>query len=418
MRRLLLMVRKDLKRQLRAPLALVTVLSFPLVFAALIGLAFGGAGGAPPRVRLLVEDRDASVVSGLLAGAFAAERAAKYFDVERVDTEGSAALARGEAAALVRIPAGFGERFLRGEPVSLELVRNPAQGIFPEIAEQTMTVAVDVLSAGSRLLREPFDRLARATAGEDFELTAEQAAALATSIHGTLSASGDLLFPPAITLETVELGDAAQGPRPTPALIFAYVLPGIGVWALFLTGELAMRDLVVEGSRGTLRRQICAPVRPWQVVIGKALYTAALAGLSWAILSAIGAAALRRPVSLPAYLLLSLALILALTGYAATMYGALRTQRQAATLSSILLLLFAFTGGSFFDVDLLPEAMRRLAPISPFYWGTAGYRALIRDGGGLADVAPSVAVLATAGLALVAVGCALLHRRVRRGLAA
>jgi ABC-2 type transport system permease protein len=419
MRRILLMVRKDLLRQLRTPLAIATVLAFPLVFAALIAVAFGGAGDAAPRVRLLVEDRDGSFASGLLVGALTSDRAAEYFDVERVDAPGEAALEREDAAALLRIPAGFGADYLRGRPVALELVRNPAQGIFPEIAEQAMTVGVDVLAAGSRLLRDPLDRLAAATAGDGIDFSSEQAAALATSIHATLEASGALLFPPVITLETVELGgEPARSPRPTTASLFAYVLPGIGVWALFLAGELGMRDLVVEGSKGTLRRQICCPLRPWQIVIGKALYTAALAALSWLVLSAIGAVALRRAVSLPGYLSLSLALIVALTGYSATMYGALRTQRQAATLSSVLLLLFAFTGGSFFDVDLLPGVMRKLAPLSPFYWGTTGYRALIREGGGLADVAPNVAVLATVGGVLLALGCGLLHRRVRRGIAA
>jgi ABC-2 type transport system permease protein len=414
---LLSMVRKDLLRQLRSPLAMGAVLAFPLVFAALIGLVFGGGGR--PRVHLLVEDRDGSLVSGLLVTALSSEQAAEHFEVERVGAEGVARMELGEASALLRLPPGFGAAFLAGKPVTLELVRNPAQGILPEIAEQSMTVVAEVLSAGSSVLREPLAEIAQAIESEGRGFSAERTATLAAAIHRALEASGDLLFPPVITLETVQLGAPdAGGPRLTAATIFAYVLPGISVWALFLTGDLAMRDIVTEASAGTLRRQLCSPLRPWQVVIGKAIYTVVLAGSSLLLLTLIGGVALRRAVSVPGYAVLSLALLVAITGYASAIYGALRTQRQAATLSAILMLIFAFTGGSFFDVDQLPEGMRRIAPLSPFYWGTTGYRALIRDDAGLAAVWPNAAVLAGAGLLLLAAGCRLLDRRVRRAGAA
>ena len=41
MRRLLLLVSKDLKRKLRAPVGLVVLLAFPIVFAGMLALVFG-----------------------------------------------------------------------------------------------------------------------------------------------------------------------------------------------------------------------------------------------------------------------------------------------------------------------------------------------------------------------------------------
>ena len=58
------------------------------------------------------------------------------------------------------------------------------------------------------------------------------------------------------------------------------------------------------------------------------------------------------------FVLLSLALIVAVTGFASVMYGLARTERQGSTISSMLLLTFAFTGGSFIQVEALPAAMR------------------------------------------------------------
>lgn len=65
---LLSMVWKDLRRRARAPLATVLLLLFPLIFAGLIALTFGGGG--VPRVRLLIEDRDGGLLGRLATTAF------------------------------------------------------------------------------------------------------------------------------------------------------------------------------------------------------------------------------------------------------------------------------------------------------------------------------------------------------------
>jgi hypothetical protein len=160
MRAILLMVRKDLLRTLRAPLGVLLLLSFPVLFALMIGLVFGRGAVSLPRVRLLVEDRDGAIGSRLLVAALRSERVARLFELREVGREGQALMEAGEASALLRIPAGFSRDLLRGEPTALELVRNPAEGIFPEIAEQAAGVLVDVLSAGSSVFRDVRERLA------------------------------------------------------------------------------------------------------------------------------------------------------------------------------------------------------------------------------------------------------------------
>ena len=61
------------------------------------------------------------------------------------------------------------------------------------------------------------------------------------------------------------------------------------------------------------------------------------------------------------------------------------------------------------------KPVERIAPVSPFYWGTQGYRALIQDGAGLADVLVHIGVLGGLGLGLGALGIVLLGRRMARG---
>jgi len=418
MGRALLMVRKDLLRQLRSPLAVLLLLAFPLIFSALLALSFGSSNQPRmPVVQLLVEDRDQTLLSGLLLRAFSSGPLEQMYEVRSVGPEGSELMERGEASALLRIPERFSSNLLNGKPITLELVRNPAQAILPEIAEQTLTVLVDVLATGSRVLREPLDQLSPMLQSGG-PPTAEQVAVLSTTLYGAVSRAEPLLLPPVMTLEEIQLTEDEPQPASSGgSLVFLFVLPGISVWALFVLGDVAMRDILVESRDGTLRRQLCAPISAGQIVTGKALYSAVLATISLIILSIIGRIVSGGGVDLAAFVLLSAALVVMVTGFSSVVYGLSRTERQGASIAAVALLVLAFLGGSFVPLNSMPGSVRPLAPISPLYWGTQGYTELIQTGAGIAAILPNVAVLAVAGAITLSAGGWLLGRKVRGGLA-
>ena len=136
MRILLAMVSKDLRRRLRAPLATILLLLFPVIFAGLIAVTFGTGEAKVPKVRLLLEDRDGGLVGQLVASAFQQGEAQKYFEVKRVEPQNpqsaandTARLEKEEATALLRLPAGFSDDVLAGRPARIELIKSPAQSI-------------------------------------------------------------------------------------------------------------------------------------------------------------------------------------------------------------------------------------------------------------------------------------------------
>jgi ABC-2 type transport system permease protein len=178
-----------------------------------------------------------------------------------------------------------------------------------------------------------------------------------------------------------------------------------------------MRDLLTEMSGGTLRRQLAGPIAPRTLLVAKALYTAVISSLALAVLAAVGALVGRGGADPLGFLVLSLSLILAVTGAAATVYGFARTERLGATVASLVYLFLGMAGGSFLPLESLPASVRALSPLSPFYWGTQGFRKLIADGAGLSGILPNVAVLAGLGLLLLALGAAALSRTARRGMA-
>jgi ABC-type uncharacterized transport system permease subunit len=429
MRVVLSMVAKDLRRRLRSPLPTLLLLAFPLIFAGLIALTFGGGEAAAPKVHLLVEDRDGGLVGRFLLSALGQEEVRKHVEMQAVENVGSdvgALLERRQAAALLRLPAGLSADFVAGRPARLELIRSPAQSILPDVAEQLTTVMAEVLSSAARLLRGPLDeiRAARLPPGAGGGgVTDRQVARIAVLTNGVIRRARPYLLPPVVQLTTTTLPapGAAAGPRraagapPRSNSLFLLFLPGISVFSLFSLSDQMMRDVLVEARRKTLRRQLAGPLGAGRVLVAKALATAALAGLSLVFLTVLGALLAPRGVDLAGYLLLSLALVTATTGFASAMYAAARNERQGSTLAAMLSLIMAFAGGAFIPLDSLPGLLRSLSPFSLIYWATRGYQRLVVNGEGLPAVLPNIAILAGVGVLLLAASAPLWQRRLLRG---
>jgi ABC-2 type transport system permease protein len=422
---LLAMVGKDLRRRLRSPLPTILLLAFPLIFAGLIALTFGGGEAKVPKVRLLIEDRDGGLVAQLVTAAFQRGEAQKYFDVktlagsEKVIGDGAALLEKEEATALLRLPAGLSNDVLAGRPARLELVKSPAQSILPDVAEQVTTVLAEGLSSASRLLRGPLDQILRTPATPNGAPSNQQVAEIAVLVNGVITRARPYLLPPVVTLEAAAPpapGGAKRGSgtSSTPSL-FLLFLPGISVFALFNLADQSMRDLLVEARLKTLRRQLAGPLTAGRVLAGKALSTAAVAGLSLLLLTAVGAAVAPRGVSLAGYLLLSFSLVAATTGFASAVFGVAKNEKQGATLASLVSLVMAFSGGSFIPLNSLPGALRALSPFSLMYWATRGYQQLVVDGQGLRAVLPNIGILAGVGFLLLALSAPLWQRRLLKG---
>ena len=419
MRRILVLYRKDLLRRWRSPVAVLALAAFPLIFSGMLALAFGGSGNATPKARLLLEDRDGSLAGGLIKNFLNAEQLSDFLEVEEVGAEGRDRIEKGEASALLIVPEETTSQLAAGKAVHLELVRNPAQGILPEIAEQVTAILADVLSILTGLLLQQVDGLDLndVTLKDLGDLADEDFARLAVSFRRTFEEVGTFVNTPPIAVETAILGEEEETQETESSRginVFLFVLPGIAVFALFLTGDQMMRDVLVETRLGTLARQLTAPVTAGQLILAKVLTTATVGGLVLLILAAIAGALSTAPVSFGAFSALSISLVLAITGFAALIYSLVRTENQGSTIASLVYLAMGFTGGSFMPLDDLPPALLSMAPANPFYWGTRGFQKLL-DGGGFGDVAASVGVLGGLGLIGLGLGTFFLQRKVLRG---
>jgi ABC-2 type transport system permease protein len=408
---------KDLRRRARGPLAPLVMLAFPFVFAGLIALAFGGGGGhAAPRFRVALVDEDGGLVARFVNAAFTSEQAAKFLEVTPVDLPHAMRLIeRNRAGGAIVIPVGFSEAVLDRRPASLRVIRNPASAIGAQATEETAAFLAVLLEGATDVLAEPLGRVRAMmqTGGAGGWAPDASVSDIAVEVNRSLRPAGRFLFPPAIRLRkpAAPAGEAQGNFR----LIFQSVLPGMAVFELFFLATGLMADLFRERSHGTLGRQLTLPVRASSVVLGKILATMAIGAIVAAAMAAVSGILLGVRADLPAFAVLSLAFLLAVTGFVTLLYSFARDERQGGTINSITLMVMAFLGGSFIPLEALPAFVRGIAPVTLNYWAIRGFRTLLESGGGLAEIALPVAVLLAVGVAGVLAGGAVTQRRLMRG---
>ena len=457
---IVLLVAKDLKRRLRAPVGLVVMLIFPLAFAGMLGLAFGPqvsrSGSGLPRIRVLLVDLDDDFLSQFVLGSTNNDEFNEQFELISIATEeeGRRLMDDGEASALMIIPEGFTEELIEERPVIIQLVKNPAESILPQVVEEMARMLATVLDKGVRVLGEPLRLVDRTFDGVDEadEFPTDEALSLLTlQVTGRLRPLLHYVFPPLITFETVseneipltalleaEAGEGLdevkerlveEGERGTPAEeddddgngfnLFAVFLPMISLMAILFLGENGMRDLLLEQKAGTLMRQFSSPAGVRLVLLAKVVTTLLICAGSLAVLAVVGLALgwISLSVSLPGAVVQMGAIALASTGLATLIYGFVKTDRAASSTHSAVVMAMSFLGGSFMPYQDLPEAIKRIAPYTVNYWGIEGLLDLTLRDGGVREVLPEAGVLAAIGLLGIAVGGRWLSHRFAAGAA-
>ncbi len=447
MRTIVTMIRKDLLRRMRAPLAPLMFLLFPFLFSSLIALAFGSGGEEKrPRFKLAVVDEDKGVVAGLVRGALGQEQAAEFLEATESSLEDAlGSIARNRIAGAIVIPAGFTDAVWKGEPARLRVILNPAQSAGPVAVEETAELLALFLSGAGDLLAEPIGRIRSVMSGGDLGASAvagartpselmhavrdAQVAEIAVVTGHAFDSAGRFLLPPRIQIEKA---DAPGVPIPPPgdasgagksastgesefAQIFRFVLPGMAAFALFILAIGLTADIFTERRLGTLSRQIAAPIRTLDLILGKMGATLIVGMIVALLMAVIGGALLGIRANLLAFALLALAFLFAVTGFVTLLYSLARNEQSGGTLASIVLMIMALLGGSFIPLNSLPAFARALSPFTLNYWATRGFQTLLFTKSGIGDIAAPLAVFAAVGAASAVLGAWLLQRLLRRG---
>jgi ABC-2 type transport system permease protein len=184
-----------------------------------------------------------------------------------------------------------------------------------------------------------------------------------------------------------------------------HAVPGMAVmFGFFMVGMTAFTFFREHGF-GTWDRIRATPTRPWEVLVGKLLPFLVVILAQQLTLFALGAAlfGLELRGSVVALVLVAGALSFCFVAFAVAVVALARSVQEINVLQTVGTMVFAGLGGALAPVSLLPGPLEDLAPAVPSYWAMRGYRSVILDGGGLAEVALPAAVLLLFAAGLLAI---------------
>jgi ABC-2 type transport system permease protein len=359
--------RINLLRQVRDRSDLFFVFVLPTIIIVALGLQFGGMS----QVRLGVVAPTGDAAAAALVDQIRGD--GKLLDVRTVATadELRGLVERGRLEAGVIIPDGFSASLNGSSPVSVTYLATA--GALANGVRAPIDAAVARLAA--------ITTAARVAAGSGGDVAA--ARPVAESLYDTV---------PGVTIDARIIGN--------PGMFAGFSAFTFGastqlVLFTFLTSMTAAGRLVWSRRMGVSRRMISTPTSMATIVAGEALGRFGVAMLQAGYIVAVSALVFGVTWGDP----LAAAALIGLFGIIAAgialLVGALaRTPDQASSLGVFVGLAMGALGGSMIPFQIMPPLMQNVARLLPQSWTLLGIQSLIRDGGGIASVAPNLAVLA------------------------
>ena len=409
---------KDFRRTLRNPWPWLMNLGLPIAITALIGLAFGGGGKKDSqiaRIKVAIVDEDGGMIGSIFKSALNQGDATKYFETVHSS--------RGEALQLIRddkisaaliVPKKFTADYLAGKAgLQLEVIKNPAQQLYPAIVEELAAVAVTGLSTISRNLQSEFPEI-QAAINKEFDFL--ELSAIFNRLGNRVKAAREYLSPPLITYKKAEIEDTKSESGPGMS-VFAFILPAMAGAFLLYIADHSMRDIHKETRLKTLDRLRSNTTGTGMFVLSKVLFAALSVLLASATLFGIGGIIFRVDWQRPGLMtLVCLGYSIFAAGFMAMLVALGRTEKRSQTLNNAVLFIVAFAGGSYIPAEQFPAFLREnICPLMPNYWFIEAMRGLQSSAPGWIDSLGAIVKLAIAGLVLGALASTILHRRLTKG---
>jgi ABC-2 type transport system permease protein len=326
-------------------------------------------------VKLAADDRDRSARSRDLIASFTHST---YFDLVATPQPGDdleRLLEAGTAKAVLVIPEGYGRELAASRPVSVQLLVDGADS----------TTATTILGYARALVAQTNARL----------------------IESVLARSGRRPDPPFDLEPRVLYNPELKSTQ--------FLVPGLIGFLLMLTAVLSTALSVVrEKERGTMEQLRVAPLRTFELIVGKTLPYLGISLLATVIILVAArilfGVVIRGPhldllVATLLYLFGALGFGLFISSIADTQTLAFQAGLIASLLPSILL------SGFIFQIRIMPEWLQVITYLVPARYFLVILRGVILKGEGLGPYSSQVLALVVYALAVLALASARLARR-------
>jgi ABC-2 type transport system permease protein len=310
------------------------------------------------RIDLAVMDDDLSSASRALTGKLEGTSVFRVSGYPSSVKEGLGMIDRGEADALMRVPAGFEESLEREEECQVQLL---IDGINQNAASLTYAYFLSVIN----------DFGARAAVRRSAPRGSEAAPAAGIGIVT------NYWYNPRLDYKT-------------------FMVPGIMVLMITIIGMfLSSMNVVREREIGTIEQINVTPVRKPEFIIGKLLPIWVIGLADFGLGMALGKLLFDIPIvgSISLVFLFAavyLPVILGLGLYISTLST---TQQQAMFISFFFLIIFILMSGLFTPIESMPRWAREIDRLNPLTYFIAVVRMILLKGSGLDDTWRELSIL-------------------------
>ena len=297
-----------------------------------------------------------------------------------------------EMAAAIIIPVGFSAAIIPDQttghltdPVSIELVTNPARPISASIVQTIVDDFINQIDTGMLSMNVTMTQLldnGTLSTQNQTELVAV-GREIGVQLFKQQQADATQLIQIEREMETAVNNDFN---------LLAYLAPAMAVFFLMYTVTQGARSILTERDAGTLARLLITPTSSSQVLGGKVvgIFFSGFAQVAILIVACSLLFGLRWGYPL-GVLLLIIAVSAAATGWGILLAAIADKPHQISSVGTSLMLIFGVLGGSFFQIAS-SGPLAWLSKITPNAWAIEGFSTL-GNGGSLSAILPALLAL-------------------------
>ncbi len=214
---------------------------------------------------------------------------------------------------------------------------------------------------------------------------------------------------PATSLATVELLDGSG--EAADFNVLAYFAPSMAILFVAFGALQGARTILRERREGTFDRLNATPTRQRSVLLGKLLGIFFSSALQFGALLVASTLLFQLVWGDPlGVALLAILITLAFTSLGLLIAVVARSEGEANTISTFVVMVFAAVGGNFLPASNFPAWMQSISQWTPNYWSVNGFLKLAQ-GEGLPALGPELAALAAMTALFFAAGLWLYRQR-------
>lgn len=379
------------KQVFRDRTAVFFMLLFPLLIIFVIGVAT--AGFDDDRLPVGIVDRGSGELAAELRRAIEGSDILAPMSYDDA-AELRRAVRRGVVAAGIVVPADYDRALRRGAEAEVAFISDPSRG-FPAVARAA--VAAAAAGQGARIQAAQF---ATERAGGSFESNLEQAQRT------------ERLFP-AVEVDGRSVGRAG---RRFVMSGFEYTAPANLTLFVFILSLAASSQIVESRRLGVTRRMLATPTTAGTILWGQTLARFGIAAFQAVYILLLGLFVFGVDFGDP----LGAAALVLLFVLVGTTFGILfgtifRTSEQAASIGPPVGIAMGMLAGCMWPRFIMPVPMQRIGQLFPHAWAMDAWIELVARGGGIAQIAPQLAVLAAFVVTLLPLAAWRLRRSILAG---